>query len=92
MGGDHEGGVLDSFVKKSRDRRAALKFLKKSIRRHDRPDVLVTDGLGSYGGRPEGRRPQRWSRDGSLGQQSGGEFPSAVPKAGAGDAAVPADV
>ena len=46
---DHEGEVLESFVTKSRDRKAALKFLKKSMKRHGRPHVLVTDKLRSYG-------------------------------------------
>jgi len=30
---DHEGEVLESFVTKRRDRKAALKFLKKAMRR-----------------------------------------------------------
>ena len=46
---DHEGEVLESFVTKTRDRKAALKFLKKAIRKHGRPEVIVTDKLGSYG-------------------------------------------
>ena len=46
---DHEGEVLESFVTKTRDRKAALKFLKKSMKRHGRPHILVTDKLRSYG-------------------------------------------
>jgi transposase-like protein len=46
---DHEGEVLESIVTKSRDRKAALKFLKKSMRRHGRPETIVTDRLRSYG-------------------------------------------
>jgi putative transposase len=46
---DHEGEVLESFVTHARDRKAALKFLKKSMKRHGRPAVLVTDRLRSYG-------------------------------------------
>ncbi|PUB11870.1 putative transposase [Yoonia sediminilitoris] len=46
---DHEGEVLESFVTKRRDRKAALKFLKKSMKRHGRPHILVTDKLRSYG-------------------------------------------
>ena len=30
-------------------RKAALKFLKKSMRRHGRPETIVTDRLRSYG-------------------------------------------
>mgnify|MGYP000843877719 FL=1 len=46
---DHEGEVLESFVTKARDKKAALKFLKKAMRKHGSPDVIVTDGLASYG-------------------------------------------
>lgn len=45
---DHEGEVLESFVTKTRDKKAALKFLKKSMKRHGRPEVVVTDKLRSY--------------------------------------------
>jgi putative transposase len=46
---DHEGEVLESFVTKTRDKKAALKFLMKAMKRHGRADVLVTDKLRSYG-------------------------------------------
>jgi len=46
---DHEGEVLESFVTKTRDKAAALKFIKKAMKRHGRPQVIVTDGLHSYG-------------------------------------------
>ena len=46
---DHEGEVLESFVTKTRDKNAALKFLKKAMRKHGRPEVIVTDLLRSYG-------------------------------------------
>ncbi len=46
---DHEGEVLESFVTKARDKRAALKFLKKSMRRYGQPEKIVTDKLRSYG-------------------------------------------
>ena len=46
---DHEGEVLESFVTKTRDKKAALKFLKKAMRKHGCPDVFVTDLLRSYG-------------------------------------------
>jgi len=46
---DHEGEVLESFVTKTRDRKAALKFLKKALKKHGRADVFVTDKLRSYG-------------------------------------------
>jgi putative transposase len=46
---DHEGEVLESFVTKRRDRKAALKFLRKTMKRYGSPHVLVTDKLRSYG-------------------------------------------
>jgi len=46
---DHEGEVLESFVTKRRDKKAALKFLKKSMKRYGRADEIVTDRLRSYG-------------------------------------------
>ena len=46
---DHEGEVLESYVTKRRNRKAALKFLRKAMKRHGRPDILVTDKLRSYG-------------------------------------------
>jgi putative transposase len=46
---DHEGEVLESYVTKRHDRRAALKFLKKTMKRHGRPHIFVTDKLRSYG-------------------------------------------
>ena len=45
---DHEGEVLESYVTKKRDKRAALKFIKKAIRRYGSPSEIVTDKLGSY--------------------------------------------
>jgi putative transposase len=45
---DHEGEVLESFVTKRRDRRAALAFLKKALKRFGSPKVIVTDRLRSY--------------------------------------------
>jgi putative transposase len=46
---DHEGEVLESYVTRRRDRKAALKFIRKSMRRHGQPRVIVTDRLRSYG-------------------------------------------
>ena len=44
---DHEGEVLESFVTKTRDRKAALKFFKKAMRKRGQPEVIVTDRLCS---------------------------------------------
>ena len=45
---DHEGEVLEVFVTKRRDRKAALKFPKKTMKRYGRPEIVVTDKLRSY--------------------------------------------
>ena len=44
---DYEGEVLESVVTKRRKKRAALKMLRKLVRRYGRPEVLVTDRLAS---------------------------------------------
>jgi putative transposase len=45
---DHEGEVLESFVTRKRDRKAALRFLKNAMKRYGRPEIIVTDKLRSY--------------------------------------------
>ena len=45
---DHEGEILESYVTKTRDKDAALTFMKKALRRHGSPATIVTDGLKSY--------------------------------------------
>ena len=45
---DHEGEVLESFVTKARDKVAALKFLKKAMKKYGNPQVVVTDKCPSY--------------------------------------------
>jgi len=46
---DHEGEVLESYVTKRRDRKSALKFLRKKMKRFGPPHGIVTDLLRSYG-------------------------------------------
>jgi putative transposase len=46
---DHEGEVLESYVTKRRNRKTALNFLRKSMKRYGNPAVIVTDRLRSYG-------------------------------------------
>ena len=45
---DHEGEVLEAVVTAKRDKVAALKFLKRIMKRYGRPRKIVTDGLCSY--------------------------------------------
>lgn len=47
---DDEGEVLDILVQSKRDRKAALKLLRKLLKRQGHvPDSIVTDRLRSYG-------------------------------------------
>ena len=46
---DHEGEVLEVFATKTRGRKAALKFLKRAMKRYGCPNKIVTDRLRSYG-------------------------------------------
>lgn len=45
---DHEGEVLEAFVTKQRDRKAALRFLRKAMKPYGRPEAIVTDRFRSY--------------------------------------------
>ena len=47
-GVDHEGEVLEVFVTKKRDYKAAVRFLRKAMKRYGRPKAIVTDKLRSY--------------------------------------------
>ena len=45
---DHEGEILESYVTKKRDKKAALKFLRRALKHHGQAEKIVTDGLRSY--------------------------------------------
>ena len=45
---DHEGEVLEAYVTTKRDRKAALRFLRKTMKRYGHPEAIVTDHLRSY--------------------------------------------
>src|SRR5208337_18728 len=47
-GVDHEGEVLEAVVTAKRDKAAALKLLKRIMKKYGRPRSVVTDGLWSY--------------------------------------------
>jgi transposase-like protein len=47
---DHEGEILDMLVQRRRDQRAALRLMRKLLRKHGvAPRLVVTDKLRSYG-------------------------------------------
>ena len=45
---DQEGTVLDCYVSKKRNKKSALKVLKNLIKKHGRPNEIVTDKCPSY--------------------------------------------
>ena len=69
---DHEGEVLESFVTMARDKAAALRFMKKALKRHGSPEVITTDGLHSY------RAAMR--ELGSADKQEVGRWPTTGPR------------
>ena len=86
---DHDGEVLEIYVTKTRDKKAALKFLKKAMRKHGCPDVFVTDLLRSYGAALKdwfGTPLRNWS----LAEQQGREFAPARSTTREGHASLPA--
>ncbi len=40
--------ILESYFTKTRDKDAALAFMKKALKRHGSPEAITTDGLRSY--------------------------------------------
>src|SRR4051794_13585895 len=47
---DHEGEVLDMLVQSRRDRKAAVRLMRKLLKKQGfMPKLLTTDRLGSYG-------------------------------------------
>src|SRR5258708_6407997 len=47
---DHEGEALDMLVQRRRDKRAALRLMRKLLKKQGfTPKLLTTDKLGSYG-------------------------------------------
>ena len=85
---DHEGEVLEVFATRRRDRRAALKFLKRTMKRYGGPRVIVTDRLGSYGAAMK----VHWGRGSSdlrsVAQQSSRKLTPTVPPASRSDGQV----
>jgi putative transposase len=72
---DHEGEILESYITSTRDKEAALRFMKKALRRHGSPEVITTDGLRSYRAAMKELGNAGKARGGTLGQRPGGEGP-----------------
>jgi len=45
---DQEGEVLESYVTKTCDKDAALRFMKKTLKQHGQVEVIATDGRRCY--------------------------------------------
>ena len=64
---DKEGEVLDVLVQKRRDKRAALKLLRRLLKNQGAaPEQIVTDGLPSYGAALKALGCRRKHRPGRL--------------------------
>jgi putative transposase len=66
---DQEGEILESYVTKTRDKKAALAFITRALKRHVSMDTITTDGLRSYGaamdklGNREKQEIGRWANN-----------------------------
>ncbi|MBX9730918.1 MAG: DDE-type integrase/transposase/recombinase [Sphingomonas sp.] len=45
---DQDGEILESYITKTRDKEAALRFMKKALKRNGSPETIVSDGPASY--------------------------------------------
>ena len=67
-GAGTSGEVLEVFATKRRDRKVALKFLERMMKRYGRPGIIVTDRLRSYGAAPASNEaPFRRERPAPIG-------------------------
>ena len=84
---DAEGEVLDVLVQAKRNKHAALKLMRKLLKKYGFvPDLLITDDLRSYGAAARELGIERHHRARPMGQQPGRELASANPATGTQDA------
>ena len=66
---DQEAEILESYITRTKDKAAALSFMKRALKRHGSPEAITTDGLRSYGaamnelGNSEKREVGRWANN-----------------------------
>jgi transposase-like protein len=86
---DHEGEVLEAVATAKRDKAAALKLLKRIMKKYGTPRSIVTDGLRAYSAAMNdfGVAAERHEVGGRL-NKSRGEFASAVLATRTGHAAL----
>lgn len=52
---DHEGEILESYVTKSRGKKAVLAFMKNAVRRHGSPEKIILAAMqASFKPKPGG--------------------------------------
>jgi putative transposase len=86
---DHEGEILDMLVQRRRDTRAALRLMRKLLKRQGfAPKLLVTDKLRSYAAAFRRLRLTCRHEQGFRKNNRGGEFASGGPTTRAQAAAV----
>jgi len=84
---DHEGEVLEILVQRRRDRSAAVRLMRKLLRKQGfAPTRVTTDKLRSYGAAFRHLGLSCHHEQGRRGKQSGGEFASSGAPARAQDA------
>ena len=71
--------MLEAFVTKRRDREAALRLLKKAMKRYGNPLEVVTDRLRSYRAAMKEIGNEDAPSYRALAQQPGGKLASTVP-------------
>jgi putative transposase len=85
---DQHGAVLDVLVHSRGDAAAAKRLMRKLLKRHGRPRVIVTDKLRSYAAANNELGPERRASTAQGAEQPGGKFAPADPGAREGDAAL----
>ena len=76
---DHEGGILDMLVQRRRDTRAALRLMRKLLKKQGFvPKLLVTDKLRSYGKGGCGAGRCGYGADWSLAKRISGDAEAAL--------------
>jgi hypothetical protein len=86
---DHEGEVLDTLVQRRRDKRAALRLMRKLVKKQGfTPKLLTTDKLGSYGAAFRHLQLTCRHEQGLRKKQSRRKFPSSGATTRAQDATV----
>ena len=86
---DHEGEVPESYVTKTSDKKAALAFMKRALKRYGSPEAITPDGLRSYEAAMDELGDAKKQHVGHHANNRGRELPLAVPTTRAGDAEVP---